>query len=198
MWLVHQLPYISLITLYSCNRTVGCNRKPAIGQLKQPIVSQDEIAWFRGSETLRKHETLRFPLLPWTCHGNSVNGMLSLPVSVTFPWTDSNFYRPIKHIYKLLCNSCTTLPWSLDRPRTTKAHWRPLGVCVLRNYVKLRCFTRSYVHVNFGTLSKTCKIRSFKLSLCLYFKITAEFLIRAKKHFVFICKILLKSRQKSL
>ena len=26
MWLVHQLFYISLITLYSCNRTVGCNR----------------------------------------------------------------------------------------------------------------------------------------------------------------------------
>ena len=183
MWLVHQLPYISLITLYSCNRTVGCNRKPAIGQLKQPIVSQDEIAWFRGSETLRKHETLRFPLLPWTCHvsvmiperkkwcfhGNSVNGMLSLPVSITFPCTDSNFYRQIKHIYKLLCNSCTTLPWSLDRPRTTKAHCCPLGVCVLRNYVKLRCLTRSYVHVNFGTLSKTCKIRSFKLSLCLDF-----------------------------
>ena len=134
----------------------------------------------------------------WCFHGNSVNGMLSLPVSVSFPCTDSNFYRQIKHIYKLLCNSCTTLPWSLNRPRTTKTHWRPLGVCVLRNYVKLRCFTRSYVHVNFGTLSKTCKIRSFKLSLCLYFKITAEFLIRAKKHFVFICKILLKSRQKSL
>ena len=40
MWLMHWLLYFSLITdiLYSCNRTVGCNRTPVIGQLKQPII----------------------------------------------------------------------------------------------------------------------------------------------------------------
>ena len=35
--------------------------------------------------------------------------ILSLPVFVTFPYTDSNFYRQVKHLYKVLYNSCTTL-----------------------------------------------------------------------------------------
>ena len=40
MWLMHWLLYFSLITdiLYSCNRTVGCNRTPVIGKIKQPII----------------------------------------------------------------------------------------------------------------------------------------------------------------
>ena len=152
---------------------------------------QDEIAWFRNLETLRKYETLcfrsvsaqwkhvihfflgpiMFPL--WFLNGNMttcfrcifVNGILSLPVSVTFPCTDSNrHYRQVKHIYKVLYNSCTTLPWSLDRSRTTEANWRALGAYVRRNYVKskkLRCFTLSHVHVNFEALSKTCSVLSF-------------------------------------
>ena len=38
----------------------------------------------------------------------SVKGILSSPVSVTFSCTDSNFYRQVKHIYKMLYNSYTT------------------------------------------------------------------------------------------
>ena len=31
---MHQLLYFSPIILYNCNRTVGCNRTPTIGQLQ--------------------------------------------------------------------------------------------------------------------------------------------------------------------
>ena len=147
---------------------------------------QYEIAWFRNLETLRKHETLCFRSVSaqWKHVIHLFLGPIMFPLRflngnmttcfrcifvivacfryVSFP--SNRHYRQVKHIYKVLYNSCTTLSWSLDRSRTTEANWRALGAYVRRNYVKskkLRCFTLSHVHVNFEALSKTCSVLSF-------------------------------------
>ena len=72
MWLMHWLLYFSLITdiLYSCNRTVGCNRTPVIGQLKQPIIISPQICQSQANHRIITIATTTYP----TNLGNFQNG----------------------------------------------------------------------------------------------------------------------------
>ena len=142
---MHQLIYTSLITLYSCNRTVGCIRTPVIGQLKQPIMLSPLSKIHQSNN--RSHNQTSNDHLPWkkTWKFPNLKKMFVLNVflfrNLQWLWLigNRNSCRPIRSVIIRVIDksgSCFAVVrfcyWKYSYDCTP--NWTPLGPITIINW----------------------------------------------------------------